>query len=185
MITKDVTSKFVEGFANVAVVNTPVGEVNVTNIITSDIAQAVTEAIADAAYSADGGYRPDIVDAVARMIILSAYTDIELPDSFDDKYMFVYASGVYESVISSINQWQLKSVMNGVDEMIRYRIRMNVNAVESNMIAVSGELTTVLRQFKEMYNGVSGDDMKSLVSAISNTKLDEAKLVEAITAAKE
>lgn len=183
-ITKDISQKFVSEYNdqhNETVVKTLIGDVTVLGIIASDVATTVVKTIVGACLSENNDYRPDLVDAVTRMVIISAYTDVDLPDEFDDKYVFVYASGVFEAVLSSINEFQLKAIMMSVDEALKYRIRSNFNVIESALMKTNTELEKTLAQFNDMYSNITGDDVKSLVGAISRTKLNEKKLVKAIT----
>lgn len=187
-ITKEVSTKFANEFReqfNTEVVNTPHGDITVTTVLNTNLVQAVVETIANTCFDSEGNYRPDLIDITYQIVIVSAYTDVELPDDFEDKCAFIYASDICRLVEEKINVHQLRAIKRSVDELIKYRIRTNVSAVESSLIAATGEMNAVVGQFREMYSGVSGEDIKALVGAISETKLDERKLVEAITDVKE
>ncbi len=187
-ITKEMATKFVNEFNeqdNVHKVSTPLGNIDVKTVVDSEIARAVVGVIVNACFDEDGTYRPDMIDVSSRICMIAAYTDVEMPESFEDKCTFVLVSGIFEAIVNEINCYQRDAIMRAVDETIRYRIRINTNAIESSLITAAGEMNAVVGQFKEMYSGVSGDDMKALIGAISNTKLDEKKLVNAITDKRE
>lgn len=187
-ITKEIATKFVNEFNardNVQKVSTPFGDIDVNIVVSPEIARTVVRTIVDACFDEAGTYCPDMIDVSSRICLIAAYTDVEMPESFEDKCTFVLVSGIFEAIVNEINSYQRDAIMRAVDETIRYRIRTNTNAIESSLIAAAGEMNAVVGQFKEMYSGVSGDDMKSLIGAISNTKLDEKKLVEAITDKRE
>ena len=187
-ITKEIATKFVSEFNaqdNVQKVSTPLGDIDVNIVVTPETARTVVEAIVNACFDEDGTYRPDMIDVASRIGLIAAYTDVEMPENFEDKCTFVFVSGIFEAIVNEINCYQRDAIMRAVDETIRYRIRTNTNAIESSLITAAGEMNAVIGQFKEMYAGVSGDDMKALIGAISNTKLDEKKLVKAITDKRE
>jgi hypothetical protein len=75
---------------------------------------------------------------------------------------------------------QLDEITSAIDDSIEYRLSVSTNAIETSLVSLQGELATALTQLKGVYDGINPGDIKALMSAMSNTKLDEGKLVEAI-----
>lgn len=66
----------------------------------------------------DGGFAIELLDFVMRVKIVSAYAYIELPEELDDIYYIIYASDLFETVCSNINQSQLEAIKSTVSKAI-------------------------------------------------------------------
>ena len=64
--------------------------------------------------SPNGGFAIELLDFVMRVKIISSYAYVELPKELDDVYYVIYASDLFETVCSNINQAQLEAIKNTV-----------------------------------------------------------------------
>lgn len=156
----------------------------INDLIRPELIHDVVMSIVEGCFTEDGTYDPSKLEFLKRMAVLIAYTNIEFVDDIYEQYAFVYRSGVYESVVPYINQLQLNDIFDSVNDVIAYKKRASFANIETDMAKMYGELSTVVEQFRSMYSDVSGEDIKKLVGAIGNGKLDEKALVEAITDTK-
>lgn len=70
--------------------------------------------------SPEGELKLELLDFSIRVNIITAYAlSIELPKEPDDLYYIAYASDLYKTVCSNINQEQLTSVLQTVDLYVR------------------------------------------------------------------
>lgn len=155
-------------------------EINVTKLIPPSYAGMIVDNVVEGCFGNEGKYDPIRKDALLRMFVITVYTDIDLPDDFDEAYAFIYHTGVYDVIAPHINQMQLDEITSAIDDSIEYRLSVSTNAIETSLVSLQGELATALTQLKGVYDGINPGDIKALMSAMSNTKLDEGKLVEAI-----
>lgn len=59
----------------------------------------------------DGNIVPELIDFAIRINIICAYASIELPEDMKDCYYIIYASDLYETILSSISKCQVKSII--------------------------------------------------------------------------
>lgn len=180
----DVLKKFTETDGN-AESNTFdfMGEkVVITKVIDPKIASMVVNNLVKGCFSEDGVYDPFVKEFMIKLFCVMAYTDIEMPEDTVEQYMFIYRTGIFEKlVLPNIDQAQFRSICTAADELLAYHIRLSTEAVTSGLIDAQLELKVALDKAKSVFDGVTNEDIKGLVSAISGSKFDEEKLVKAIT----
>lgn len=158
--------------------------IHINDLVHPDLIQSIAEPVVDGCFTEDGRYNPTNLEFMRRMAILLAYTDIEFVEDLYEQYAFVYRTNVFELVTPYINANQLNDVYTAIDDMIAYRKRATVANIESDVAKMYGEISAITSQMKSVYGDMSGEDMKGIIAALSNGRLDEKKLVEAITETK-
>lgn len=184
MKATDMLKKFleVEGNAESKTVDFMGENVVVNKIIDPKVASMLVSNLVKGCFSDDGVYDPFVKEFLIKLFCIMAYTDIEMPEDTAEQYMFIYRTGIFERVIlPNIDQSQFRSICTAADELLAYRIRLSTEAVTSGLIDAQLELKAALDKAKSVFDGVSNEDIKGLVSAISGAKFDEEKLVKAIT----
>lgn len=180
-IDKDAVMKVIEEAPKQETISVGDYEINVTKLVPIQYAGMIVDNVIAGCFGDDDKYDPIKKDALLQIFVLSVYTDIDMPDDFETAYAFAYHTSVYDLVAQHICQAQLNDIINAIDEQIDYRLSVNTNAVESSLISLQGDIATALAQMKAVYDGINPGDVKALMSAMSGTKLSEAKLVRAIT----
>ena len=117
-----------------------------------------------------------------RSALIAAYTDIELPESPSAQYAFVYGTRCFDYVIENANGEQIADIFNTIDNMIEYRIRVNTDALIGNVMKLYSELDSIVSGMNGVYKDLSAEKMAAFVQAVTDSKLDEEKLVKAIVA---
>lgn len=159
--------------------------VSVQYLVDFDIARLIVKNIADKCFDEDGNYHPEIREFLERIAIISAYTDIELPESVAEQYAFLYGTDIYQNVIGAVSEEQVCSILGAVEEKVQWRIKTSSDAIMSNILEVYAKLDAMTNDFGKVYSDISNADMSAFIKAVSNGKLDEKKLVEAIVDSKE
>ena len=161
------------------VINTiKIGDVDVDIKYTIPMAEAFkfSNSVVDLCYSdKDSSYSPEIKDFAIRINLVSRYTNIELPESTEDKYMFLYATDVFDIVRREVNPRQLRSIIYGIDEKIEYINDITNSAVHKEMISVINDMERLGTILKETFDSIDKDAINTMASAISSGQFDENK----------
>lgn len=158
------------------------GEIAIVRTISPQYANAIVKSVADGCIDENGEYNPMLKMFLLKLFCTMAYTDIELPEDTIDQYMFLYTTDVFDTYIApEINAAQFREMKHAIEDLISYKIKVGTNAVTAGLIDAQVELRDALDKAKSVFDGVTNEEMKGLISAISGNKLDEEKLVKAIT----
>lgn len=161
------------------VINTiKIGDVDVDIKYTIPMAEAFkfSNSVVDLCYSdKDSTYSPEIKDFAIRINLVSRYTNIELPESTEDKYMFLYATDVFDIVRREVNPRQLRSIIYGIDERIEYINDITNSAVHKEMISIINDMERLGTILKETFDSIDKDAINTMASAISSGQFDENK----------
>lgn len=158
------------------------GEIAIVRTISPQIANTIVKSVADGCLNENGEYDPMLKMFLLKLSCTIAYTDIEMPEDPVDQYMFLYTTDIFDTyILPEISASQFREMKHAIEELITYRIKVGTNAIATGLIDAQVELRNALDKAKGVFDGVTNEDIKGLVSAISGDKFDEAKLVQAIT----
>ena len=155
-------------------------DININKMVDKAVADLIISNTVNACFNDNDEYIPLNKTFVFRSMILTAYTDIELPDELAEQYALVFGTDIFSVVVAAANNDQLSEIAAGIDDIIEYRKSASVDAVRSSVIEMQKELSSLVDQMGSVYGSVTPDDIQNLIGAISNSKLDEKKLVDAI-----
>ena len=159
--------------------------VRVQKLIDFSTAGAIVKNVADACFDGDGDYNPSIKDYIMRMSIVTMYSDIELPESPEERYAILYGTDLYHIVVDVIDKDQLSEIIDNINDSIRYKIEANKSAIMSDVTKIYSRVEQMIYEFEQVFKGTSADDISALVRSMSDTKLDEKKLVSEILKQKQ
>ena len=154
--------------------------IKIKKLIDTAIANAVIASISEGAFYDDGEYNPSNIEFMIRMFVVTMYTDIEMPDEKELQYALVYGTDIYSVVLDNICSDQLFDIITNIEKCVEFKKQMNVDGLRARMQELQAEVSTILEQIGSLLGQVSADDIRKLVDAISNSKLDEKKLVDAL-----
>lgn len=183
-LTKEATKSIVDEMINenVNIIEWNGYEVRIQSLVDLVTAIAIVSKVSDTCFNDDGDFTPDMKDFITRVSIISLYTDIELPESAEEQYAFLYATDIYQAVVQCINQEQLSEIFDNIDKVIEYRIQANRDAMLSGVSSVYARVEHMVDEFEEVFKGTDSGDIASLVKAVSNMKIDEKAIVREIIA---
>lgn len=185
-MTKEQAAELVKEFVdnNVAKLDWHGNEVRVQRILDFPVVHDIITSIVDQCFGTDSSYTPDVKDYLIRLMIISAYTDVEIPDDAAMQYALVYATDLYDDVVQCVSDKQLSEIFSAIDALIEYRIRVNTDTLTSGITELYGKIQSMTEDFGKLYSELSPEDMKRFVQAVSKTKLNEKKLVQAVVESK-
>ena len=155
-------------------------EVEVKSLIPFALASELVRRIADACFSDDGEYMPEVSDFALRLGVIEAYTNIELPDNVEEQNRLLYGTDLWEDIISLIYDAQFNMIVQSVNQRVSYRLDTNKAAFERGVNEVMDGLMQLGEQFNTVMADVEPGDVKRMIEAIGENGIDEEKIVKAV-----
>ena len=124
-----------------------------------------------------GVYNAEIKDFAIKMMVLENYANFTLPKNSERAYELIYRTEAYFKVKEYINPVQFDEICEAIDAKIEYILKSNVEAVNKQISEMFSSMENIQEQFSSLLGDVDGEDIKGLIGAITNGKLDEEKLM--------
>ena len=140
--------------------------------------------ISETCFFENDDYRPEVYDLAMRRYVLETYTNLTLPSNMEHTYDLVMYGGIFEAVLENIDREQFDGILRFVDERIRYLRQMHIQAAQEKIPPPPPPPPPPANQIKSVFGDIQKDDMKNILQAIADGKLDEKKLVDAYFANK-
>lgn len=140
---------------------------------------AFVDDVVDSCFHEQYGYMPEVKDFVIKTNILSRYANFSLPDNLEHRYQMVYFTDAVDTVCGAINTTQLQEIVDAIDEKIQLRCNTRIAEVQKRIDQVVEAIEDMGHKTEALFSGVTQDDMKTLMSAIAESGLDEQKIVKA------
>lgn len=130
-------------------------------------------------FSEDAVYLPEIRDFAIGCSIIEQYTNIDLPESVEDKYEAINGSDIVNVILEYVDMRQFNKILEAIDDKIDAIVQTNISAVTRQINSLYASIEELEKQFEAMFGDVTGEDVTNLIGAITNGKLDEEKLMDA------
>lgn len=125
-----------------------------------------------------GTYLPEVKDFAIKSCVLEMYTNLPILENSECMYDFIYCSNIIPTVLQQINRQQLDEILQAVNDKIDNLAQSNIEMINKQMNELYTHFNRLQNQLSKAFSGVGSNDITKLVSAISNGKLDESKLVQ-------
>lgn len=137
--------------------------------------------VVESAFDKDGNYTPEAMDFAVRINVLTRYANFTMPKDVLKQYELVYGTDAVETVMGFINTNQLNEITSAIQRKVKYACDINVSVVQRELMKLVDSFNELQTSTEKIFEGVSGDDMNRLVSALAaHGDLDEKKIVDAI-----
>lgn len=156
-------------------------ELVVKNTIPFEIFCIIVRKVSDICFNKDTGeYMPENLDYAVRLCVIDSYTNVDLPESTEEKYQLIYRTDIWETVMPYINREQFNSLVSAIRNAIDVRNEANRALFDRDINLVLEQINSLGEQVNGMFANITEDDMKALVNAIGNGGIDEGKIVKAV-----
>ena len=125
------------------------------------------------------GYIPEVKDFAIKTNILSRYANFSLPDNLEHRYQLVYMTDAVDAVCAAIDGTQLQEIVNSINDKIRFLCDSKATMIQERINDVLNTMEEMRDNTKSIFDGITQDDLKNLMGAITSNGLDEQKLVQA------
>ena len=124
-------------------------------------------------------YLPEARDLAIKIFLIQHYTNIDLPDSLEERNKFIYETDIVQTVLNFVNPYQFNEIIRAIDLKIDYMADANIEAINNKMDELYKSFEELSNSLETVFGGINEDSMVDLVNAIKDGRLDESKLVEA------
>jgi len=125
------------------------------------------------------GYMPEVKDFAIKTNILSRYANFSLPDNLEHRYQLVYMTDAVDAVCAAIDGTQLQEIVNSINSKIRFLCDSKATMIQERINDVLSTMEEMRDNTKSIFDGITQDDLKNLMGAITSNGMDEQKLVQA------
>lgn len=130
-----------------------------------------------------GEYLSEVRDFAERVAIVSAYTNVQLPDDDTEHlYDILYRTDLYDAVWKNICSDQLLAISDAIDQRIETRTEANRVAFEYEVQNIIESVRQLGEQINQLFEGITPEDLKAMISVIGDNGIDEEKIVQAVVA---
>lgn len=126
------------------------------------------------------GFMPEVKDFLIKSNILTRYANFAMPDNLERRYQMIYGTDAVDAVCAAIDPTQLQEIVNAINSKIRFLCDSKATLIQQRINDVLDVMEEMRNNTRDIFDGLSQDDLKNLVNAISKNGLDEQKLVRAI-----
>lgn len=155
-------------------------EITVKKVLDLDEMLAFVGGVVDSCFVGDEDiFVPEVKVFAIKSNVLSYYANMNLPEDLNKRYQFIMCTDVYDEVINHINAAQFEDICFSIDEKIENRCQVNIDSANKKIEDIRNTVDNMLESIESVFSGINSEDISGLVSAITNGKLDEDKLVEA------
>ena len=124
-------------------------------------------------------YLPEVLRFAVGLETINFYTDLELPESIDDKYTLITQTDLIECIIDCVDKEQYEEIVTATDEKLNYRADSAIAESRKEVEEIYSAAKTLFDKISEAFSGLDPDDFKNMVTAISANGIDESKIMEA------
>ena len=146
---------------------------------------AFVDGVAESCFAADTkAFIPVAKDFVIGCLVIEMYSNLTLPQNVNKKYEIVSGCDVVDVILENVDKAQFDNIVKSINEKIRYLIEENLAqaTIKTNDLLYSvGDIES---KVGDLVSKITPDDMRTLITSISNGKLDEGKLMEAYLESK-
>lgn len=157
-------------------------EVTVRRILPFREVLAFVNSVVNSCFTSDtGDYVPEAREFAIYSNVLEKYANFTMPKKLEKQYELIYGTDAFETVREYIDPVQFQSICRAIDEKVRYRTQTNIDAVQKQIDELSAVCEHIQKRISETFEGVSKDDIGTLIKALGDHGIDEEKLVKAYT----
>ena len=127
-------------------------------------------------------YMPEKLEFAIRLCVADAYTNISFPGDTEEQYGILYGTDLWDVLMDYISTSQYADMCNAIHSAISVRNNANRAMFEREIQMITSQVEQLGQDLAGIFNGVSANDVKNLVSAIGNGGVDEEKIVQAVVA---
>ena len=158
-------------------------EITVQKIVPFQKMSEIVQRVAASCFGKDdGSYMPEVMNTALRLCIFDAYTNIELPDDMDEQNFLIFGSGLWDLVTALIDADQLGTIELAINRRVKARLDTNRAEFENAVNQVIQSIAALSEQMGSLMEGVTPEDIRTMISAIGENGIDEAKIVQAVVA---
>ena len=145
-----------------------------------DMIQFVYDAV-DACFMEDGAYVPEVKWLAYSCAIVEHFTNIRLPENIDKKIALIYGTNIVGEVTNVVSQIQLQALTDAIDEKISHMLDLDVQHTRYALNSAVEKFADAQEDMQRVFGSLTKEDVQNFANAFSGGKIDEEKIVKAMT----
>lgn len=131
------------------------------------------------AYFPQGNYSRLVGDIATAILTVETYTNLELPGDVSEKYAVISAKCLIPIIKESTNSEQYLTLIGSIEEAVKTKKHISEHDIEKELDKISLLFENIASNTQDIMSGLDINDVKALLSATSEGKIDEEKLIKA------
>lgn len=131
----------------------------------------------------DNSYLPEARDFFFRCYIVESYTNVELPDTLEERNQLIYGSNIVDVILQYIDISQFNAIIDAIDKKVSALVDMKVKQINDEAEFVYQQINNLYTRLSDVFSGIDKGTIQSVVKALSELDIDEKKLVDAVISA--
>lgn len=168
-----------EHFQNEATIQWHEAEVRVKRTLSLKEMLSFVDEVVGSCFHDELGYMPEVKDFAIKSNILTRYANFSVPDNLEHRYQMVYGTDAVDAVCAVIDTTQLQEIVNSINSKIRFLCDSKATMIQERINDVLNTMEEMRDNTKSIFDGITQDDLKNLMGAITSNGMDEQKLVQA------
>jgi len=153
--------------------------VTVTKVLPFKEVVGFVHSVANSCFTDNNVYIPESLSFAIKTSVLERYANFTMPADVNLQYDLIYRTDAFDEVVSRIDNIQLMEIQEAINATVNNRIKANAEVINKQMNELYAAFDNIQKQLTDIFSGIGSDDLKNLVGAMSNGKLDEEKLMTA------
>lgn len=168
-----------EHFKNESIIQWHEAEVRVKRTLSLTEALGFVDNVVGSCFHDKLGYMPEVKDFAIKSNILTRYANFSLPDDLEHRYQMIYGTDAVDAVCAAIDTTQLQEIVSSINNKIRFLCDSKANLIQERLNSVLDTMKKMSDTTKDIFDGLTSEDLKTLMGAITEHGLDEQKIVAA------
>lgn len=124
-------------------------------------------------------YMPEAKEFAIKSNILEKYTNFTLPNNLEHRYEMIYCTDIIDVVLKNINIAQYTEMIKAIDDKIKNIAQANIEYMNKQLSDLYNAFENLQKHTESIFEGISPDDITSLMKTLTDGSLNESKLVSA------
>lgn len=137
------------------------------------------DSVTKSCFTDTGTYLPEVKVFAIKCCVLEMYANFALPSNVEHKYDLVYNTDAFDVVIQHINMKQLNEIVDAISDKVDTIAQANIESINAQMNEIYLAFDNLHKQINDIFADINAEDVSKFIGAISDSKLDEAKLIQA------
>lgn len=168
-----------ENFQNESVIQWHNAEVTVKRTLPLTDMLAFVDDVVKSCFHDKLGFMPEVMDFAIKSNILTRYANFSMPDNLEHRYQMAYATDAVDAVCAVADKTQLQEIVNAINNKVRFLCDSKATEIEARVNDVLNTMEELRDSTQSIFDGLTQDDLKNIMGAITANGLDEQKIVKA------
>lgn len=141
--------------------------------------------VVDTTYEDDSEFMPEATEFAFKSCLVEFFTNLRMPSNAEKQYDIIYGTDIVDVILDVVSDSQIRDIRAAIKEHISHRNHVDALASAMKISELTNKVEAMVDSFGNMFDGISGEDIKNIAKSVVNNKIDEEKLVSAFVDSKD